>query len=127
MRPILIAHDDLNALCELERALAPLGLPIERAGSGKQALLLAQALEPQLVVASLPLRGVTGTRLVAATTEAHTRVLFLSCAVLAPEFGARVSFCPSNLKDGAVRAAVAQLLAYRNRSSNCRASRTLTP
>ena len=127
MRPILIAHDDLDTLCDLERALAPLGMPIERAGSGKQALLLAQALEPSLVVAALPIRGITGTRLVAATTEAHTRVLFMSCAVLAPELGARVSFCPAQLADGALRAVVAQLLAYRNRSSSCRASRTLTP
>ena len=126
MRPILIAHDDPMALGELERALAPLG-PIERATSGKQAILLAQSLEPALVVATLPMRGITGTRLVAAATEAHTRILFLSRAVIAPEIGARVSFCPATLSDGALRAVVVQLLSYRNFSISCRASRALTP
>jgi len=124
---VLIAHDDLIALDSIERALAPLGVEIARAGSGKQALAMAQRLRPALVVAALPLRGISGTRLVAAMAATETRLLFVSPAVLAVEIGPRVSFAPAKIADPALRAAVMQLLPYRNLSSNWRASRALTP
>jgi len=124
---ILIAHDDLIALVSIERALVSLGVDLARAGSGKQALAMAQKLRPEVIVAALPLCGITGTRLVAALAATETRLLFVSPAVLAVEMGPRVSFAPATIADPSLRAAVIQLLAYRNLSSSCRASRALTP
>src|SRR5262245_27252580 len=124
---ILIDHDDPSELEELARALSPLGLRLARATDGKQALALSASLRPALVVAGLPLRGLPGTRLVAALRELDTPVLFRSPAVLASEIGTRVSFAPSRLAADGLRTVVEQALAYRNRSSRCRASRALTP
>ena len=124
---VLVAHDDLIEMVSIERALVPLGVEIVRAYSGKQALTVAQKLRPALVVAALPLRGITGTRLVAALAATETRLLFVSSAVLAAEIGPRVSFVPAKIADAALLAAAIKILPYWSLPSSCRASRALTP
>ena len=113
--PLVLLVDDHPAMLdEMAIALEPLGVRIERAVDGDEALQKAFALEPQVIVLDLLLPRMSGAQ-VLATLRARGNdacVILISGAARAPTVGESVEFLPKPFTAQALRDAVQRALLH---------------
>jgi CheY-like chemotaxis protein len=80
MIKILIVDDDATMLDVVERALVALGLPLERASNGKEAIARIAAGTYALVVTDLIMPGRTGLSVIDSIRKHHRKLPIIVCS-----------------------------------------------
>jgi two-component system, chemotaxis family, chemotaxis protein CheY len=111
---VLIVDDNPEMLDMMAEALEPLGVRIERAADGQEALDKAFELEPIVIVLDLLLPRISGAQ-VLATLRARgndASVILISGATRAPTIGDSVEFLPKPFSAEQLRDAVQRALLH---------------